>query len=149
MEPDKVAEYIDQQRWLMNNGLVPDSVKNQLFACGSIVHQNVQAVELDLHAENKLIEYTIFVDKVLLKKIEKYKKLSTATSLFGMWRFKRFLEKEGSLDFQSMLSKFVTDFCGPKWTTKVTVADFDVYIDKIGVEGESDGASQPADKLPD
>lgn len=148
METKELTEFLDQQRWLLNNGLITDSVKNQLFFCGSIVHSEVQAVEVQIHPEQKQVEYVIYVNKDLLKKIDTYKKLSTATSLFGMWRFKRFLKKNGALDFQGMLAKFVTDFCGPKWSTKATVADFDVYVDTIGVDSE-DGTSQQSNKLPD
>lgn len=149
METKELAEFLDQQRWLLNNGLVTDSVKNQLFFCGSIVHSEVQAVEVAIHPDQKQVEYIIYVSKDVLEKIETYKKLSTATSLYGMWKFKRFLKKNGAMDFQGMLNKFVTDFCGPKWSTKATVADFDVYVETIGVESEDDGRSQQSNKLPD
>ena len=148
MDNRELAEFIDQQRWLLNNGLISDSVKNQLFFCGSIVHKDVQAVEVEIEPDKKSVMYVIYVKKPILAKVAKYKELSTATSLFGMWRFKRFLQKEGSLDFQNMLSNFVNDFCGPKWVTKVTVADFDVYQDSIGANGEADRERQQPDKLP-
>jgi len=131
MNSKELAEYIDQQRWLLNNGLVTDDVKNQLFFCGSIVHRDVQAVEMDLEPDNRFVNYKIYVNKDLIKKIDLYKELSTATGLIGMWRFKRLLKKEGSLDFQRVLSKFVSDFCGSKWTTTVEVIDFDKYVDDL------------------
>ena len=131
MDSKELAEYVDQQRWLLNNGLVTDDVKNQLFFCGSIVHKDVQAVELHLEPDVKLVHYTVYVNSDLLKKISRYKELSQAKSLFGMWRFKRLLKKEGSLDFQMVLGKFVKDFCGPKWVTKVDMVDFDNYVDSL------------------
>lgn len=149
MENKELAQFLDQERWLLNNGLLTDSVKNQLFFCGSIVHSEVQAVELDITPEKKLVVYTIYVNKDLLKKIDLYKKLSTSTSLFGMWRFRRFLRKNGAMDFQGMLNKFVTDYCGPKWSAHVTVANFDVYVEGIGEASGTDGSSQPANKQPD
>jgi hypothetical protein len=132
-------EMLNTQRWLLNNGLVPDSVKNQLFFYGSIVHTEVQAVEAKIRPEVKTVDYIIYINKDLMDKLELYKKLSTATSLFGLWRFKRFLKKEGSLDWHSMLNSFVRDYCGPAWSAKLTTLDFDAYIDTIGVE---DGASR-------
>ena len=85
-----------------------------------------------------------------MKKIETYNKLSTATSLFSMWKFKRFLKKEGSLDFKSILSKFVGDFCGPGWTVNLTTRDFDVYVDNIGEEESGSGEQgQQLNKFPD
>lgn len=149
MDTKELSEFVDQQRWLLNNGLVTDSVKNQLFFCGSIVHSDVQAVELTIEPEAKIVNYTIYVPKDLMKKMQKYKELSTATSLFGMWRFKRFLKKEGALDFNGMLNKFVKDYCGPKWSATVSVFDFDGYIDAIGENSETDGSSQQSNKLPD
>ena len=149
MDSNQLAEYIDQQRWLLNNGLVPDSVKNQLFFYGSVIHKDVQAVEARIVAEEKTVEYVIYFKKDMLDKISKYKELSAATSLFGMWRFKRFLQKEGSMDFHNILNQFVTEFCGPKWATKLTIADFDAYVDSIGEESGSDEPSQQFDKLAD
>lgn len=142
-------EYVDQRRWLLNNGLVTDDVKNQLFFCGSIVHKEVQAVELDLVPENKHVSYRIYVEKDLIQKIDKYHSLSKSTSLFGMWRFKRFLKKEGSLDFQQVLTKFVKDFCGPKWSVSVEVVDFSTYVEGLGEQSEADGNSQQRNQLPD
>lgn len=149
MDNKQLAEYVDQQRWLLNNGLISDDVKNQLFFCGSIVHKDVRAVEVDIVAEERLINYKIYFDQDLIKKIEKYNLLSKSTGLFSMWQFKRFLQKEGTLDFQNMLSKFVRDFCGPKWSTQVTIVDFDIYVDKLGEESENPGTSQLPDKLSD
>jgi hypothetical protein len=148
MDTQQLAEFIDQQRWLMNNGLISDSVKNQLFFCGSIVHKDVQAVELEIRPESRLVEYKIYVNKDLISKIEKYKKLSTSTSLFGLWRFKRLLKQEGSLEFEAVLNKFVIDFCGASWKATVEVLDFANYIDGLGEQG-GDSGSQTVDKLPD
>lgn len=145
METEELAEYLDQQRWLLNNGLVPDSVKNQLFFYGSIVHTDVQAVEVKIRPEVKTVDYTIYIRKDLHDKMELYKKLSTATSLFGLWRFKRLLKKEGNLDWHSILNSFVRDFCGPAWNAKLTIADFDAYVDTLGEEDGAGGQSQQPD----
>jgi hypothetical protein len=139
-------EMLNTQRWLLNNGLVPDSVKNQLFFYGSIVHTEVQAVEVKIRPETKTVDYIIYIQKDLLAKLDLYKQLSTSTSLFGLWRFRRLLRKEGSLDWHSMLNSFVRDFCGPAWNAKLTVADIDAYTDSIGVEDGAGGQSQQPDQ---
>src|SRR5574343_1750554 len=127
-----LEEYVDQRRWLLNNGFIADDVKNQLFFCGSIAHREVQAVELDLNPEQRLVNYKIYVNSDLIKKIDLYHVLSKSTSLFGMWRFKRLLKKEGALDFQQILTKFVKDYCGPSWNVTVQVLDFNTYVDGLG-----------------
>ncbi len=144
-----LEEYVDQRRWLLNNGLITDDVKNQLFFCGSIVHKDVQAVEVEIIPETKLVQYKIYVDQDLIKKIGQYFVLSKSTSLFGMWRFKRFLKKEGALDFQQILGKFVKDFCGTKWNVSVEIVDFNSYVEGLGEQSGTDGSSQQSNQLPD
>jgi len=137
MEDTEITKIMDSDRWLINNGLISDSIKNQLFFCGSIVHKNVQAVEVMIKPETKLVDYIIYARSDLIKKIDKYNQLSTSTSLYDMWRFKRLLKKEGCLNFQKVLNSFVADYCGPKWTTKVTILSFDDYVDSIEAENEN------------
>lgn len=144
-----LEEYVDQRRWLLNNGFVTDDVKNQLFFCGSIAHKEVQAVELDLEPENKLVTYKIYVNSDLIKKISKYELLSKSTSLFGLWRFKRFLKKEGALDFHQIMGKLVRDFCGPNWNVTVQMLDFNDYVEGLGDQSDIAGRSQQLDQLPE
>lgn len=146
---EELEQYVDQRRWLLNNGLVTDDVKNQLFFCGSIVHREVQAVELELEAENKLVKYKIYIDKDLMNKIDTYNVLSKSTSLFGMWRFKRFLKKEGALDFRQILNKFVKDYCGASWNVSVELVDFNTYVEGLGEQSEIVNASQLSNKQSD
>lgn len=148
METADIAKIMDSDRWLLNNGLVSDNVKNQLFFCGSIVHKDVQAVEVKIRPETKLVDYIIYVTPDLIKKIAKYNKLSASKSVFGMWRFKRLLKKEGCLDFQKVLNSFVTDYCGPKWTAKASIISFDSYVDSLEAENE-DGRYGESNQPPD
>jgi hypothetical protein len=137
MEND-ITAHLDQQRWLINNGLISESLKNQLFFCGSIVHKDVQAIEMALIPEEKRIDYVIFLPEKTINLISRYEKLSKATDLIGLWRFKRLIKKNGSLNLHAVLSKFVKDFCGPKWETTVMVKDFKTYVveEESGDSGE-------------
>jgi hypothetical protein len=139
MEKTDITEIMDSDRWLLNNGLVSDTIKNQLFFCGSIVHKEVQAVEVRVTPEKKLVDYIIYITPGLLTKIAQYKKLSSSKSIFGLWRFKRLLKREGCLDFQKVLNSFVTDYCGPKWTTQASILSFDAYVDSIEADNENNG----------
>lgn len=147
MDDKDLAEYLDQGRWLLNNGMANEQVKNQLFMFGSVVHKEVQAVEVHIVPETKVVEYQVYIKADLIKKISKYKELSTRQDLIGMWRFKRFLKKEGNLNFTGILNKFVKEFCGSGWTVKVEEVDFEKYFD--GVEGGEAGSSWNFNQLPD
>ena len=136
MDAKDLAKYVDHERWLLNSGLASESAKNQLFLYGSIVHKDVQAVELDLNFENKLVDYTIYVDNKLLNKQLKYTRLSASKSLWGLWRFKRMLKKEGNLNFKHLLSRFVKTYCGSKWSVVVSIVDYSTYDDGFGEDGD-------------
>lgn len=140
MENPELTKFIDQNRWLLNNGLVSDVVKNQLFFCGSIVHKDVQAVEVKIRPDAKVVDYTIYVTDNLMKKINLYHRLSESKSLFGLWRFKRLLKREGCLDFRKVLNNFVADYCGPKWSTTAKVESFSSYVEDVkeDIEGYVD-----------
>jgi hypothetical protein len=148
VDDKELAEYMDQHRWLLNNGLVSDGVKNQLFVFGSVVHKQIQAVELDIDVEKKLVKYRLYADIDLIKKIELFNRLSKADGVIDLWRFKRMLKTEGSLDLRRVIGRFVTDYCGPKWGTEVQVLDFSGYLDGFGDAGGNPAGQQP-DKLPD
>ena len=143
MDSKQLAEYLDQSRWLLNNGLINDGIKNQLFMYGSIVHKDLKALELDIKTEAKELEYRLFFDEKTLKLIAKYEELSKSDSMWGLWRFRRMLKKHGNLNVHHVLSKFVKDFCGPNWTVKVNLMDFKNYV-----EGNDGGAESgpPGDK---
>ena len=136
MDAKDLAKYIDHERWLLNSGLASDGAKNQLFLYGSIVHKDVRAVELNLNFENKLVSYIIYVDSDLIKKHNKYMTLSTSKSLWGLWRFRRLLKKEGNLNFRHLLERFVKTYCGPKWSIDLTVMDYSNYVDSLGDNGD-------------
>ena len=131
MDENGLSRFIDSNRFLMNCGLVPDSVKNNLFFYGSIVHKDVEAVELKLEVESKTVYYKIYISKRLLKQFNRFQELSHAQSLLGLWKFKLILKKEGNLNFSTLLNEFVKDFCGSKWHAEVEVIDSTLYEDGI------------------
>ena len=120
---------LDHQRWLMNNGLINDMHKDQLYVFGAILHREIDAVELDIDVENKIVNYHLYIGDGLKKKIRKYNELALSKGIFGMWRFKKLLEKEGNLNFSTLINRFVKDYCGPKWGSRVEVVDVEDYID--------------------
>ena len=128
MDETNLEQLLDHHRWLLNSGLVPDEIKNQLFMYGAIVHKDVLAVDLSVSVEGFLIEYKIYIKKSLLKKIDKFKELQKSSSLWGLWKFKGMLKKEGNLNFDKVIDKFVKDYCGPKWQSTTTVIDYSKYI---------------------
>lgn len=123
----QVEEHLDHQRWLMNHGLLNDLHKDTLYLYGTLVHKDVRAVELNIDPANKVLEYMVYIDHNLMKNYELYSKLQKSDSIISLWRLKRLLKKKGNLNFMAILSGFVKDYCGPKWSIKLEVKDFRSY----------------------
>jgi hypothetical protein len=122
---------MDHQRWLIENGLFNDLAKDTLYLYGSLVHKDVEAVHVVVDADAKRIKYTLYAPKSLAAKVQLYNGLVNAKSLIGMWRLRRLVRKEGSLNFNHILNKFVKDFCGPKWSAEMWLEDIDNYVDNL------------------
>lgn len=138
-----LQQMLDQQRWLLNNGFINDMHKDQLYVFGSIVHKDVDAVELSIDVDRQSVSYSLYVKSGLIKKISTYKKLSKSNSLFGLWRFKKLYEKEGNLDFHSIIGNFVSSYLGPRWSSSVSVVDIKEYEDGYTQNEQTDQQPDP------
>lgn len=141
-------DHIDHQRWLLENGFINDLHKDNLYMYGAIIHKDIQALQLNIDVSKKIVKYELYCDESLLKKIDKYKELSQSTGVFGLWRFKRVLLKEGNLNIKHMLDNFVKDYCGPKWKVQLSLKDYRDYKDGFE-EQEKSKEDRAADKQPD
>ena len=149
MEHEDLLMYIDHERWLLNNNMISDTAKNTLYLYGALVHGDVKAIELDCDFGKKIVSYQIYVTKKLLKKLATYRRLSSASSVIELWRLRRLLKKEGNLNFQGMLNRFVKDFCGPKWQVNLDIRDIADYHDGYEQSNESAQPNNGADQQPD
>lgn len=123
-------DQIAHQRWLMDHGLINDLHRDNLYMYGAILHKWIQYLELDIDVENKLIKYRLFVTRKLFNQINKYQQLAKKTTLFGLWRFKRYINKYGNLNFETLIQRFVIDYAGPKWKIQANIFDITQYSEE-------------------
>jgi hypothetical protein len=124
-----IEEHIDQQRWLINNGLMTDSAKNNLYVYGAIVHPSVKAVEVSIDVGSKLTNYTLYADSKFIDLYNKYHDLKYTQTIMGLWRLRRILKKNGNLEFGTILDRFVKSYCGPQWSARASIKDIKEYED--------------------
>lgn len=143
---DVDKDQLDHQRWLIDHGFINDLHKDNLYMYGALVHKGVEAVEVDVDVEKKLVGYKVYISSALSKKMEKFHKLSKSKSLLDLWLLKRLLVKEGNLNFENILSRFVRDYLGPKWSITLQVKNIKEYEEGFESNG-NDGATadKPAD----
>lgn len=139
MTERSVEEYLDQQRWLVNNGLFTDTAKDNLYLYGTLVHKDVQAVDAAIDPARRVITYTLYLPAGLLKKVALYESLKDSNGLWDMWRLRRLLKREGNLNFHAVLNRFVRDFCGDKWRAELKMEDVSAYVDAAITDDEPTG----------
>ena len=134
METNEISNLLDHSRWLLNNGLFSDHIKKNLFMYGAIVHKDVQAVDIDVSPEKRSIKYILFFKSKTIKLIKLFDSLLSKKDLISLWRLNRILRKSGNLDLLSLLTKFVTDYCGPKWSVTLEIKDIKDYKEPENAE---------------
>lgn len=149
MSKQSLEEYLDHQRWLMNNGLFSDSAKDNIYLYGTLVHKDIQAVHSILDPDKCVVHYTLYAETRLLEIVAKYERLVKSTGIWDMWRLKRLLKKEGNLDFKSLLEHFVRDFCGKKWRVELKLENVSAYVDAPVDDENTVDIGVRADKQPD
>ena len=122
-------ERLDNQRWLLNNGLITDEAKNNIYVYGTLVNKEVRAVEVDIDVESKKVNYKIYFDSSFLKAYKKFEELKNTDSLWGLIRLKLILRKYGNLSIEAILKSFVRDYCGPNWVVSHELRDIKEYVD--------------------
>lgn len=126
---DRLAEMLDQQRWLMNNGLFTDAAQNNLYVYGFLVNKEVIGVEMDIKVETKNVHYTLYVKPRLISTLARYETLKSKTSLWALLRLRFLLKRYGNLNLKANLSSFVKDYCGPGWNVTIDIRKESEYHD--------------------
>jgi hypothetical protein len=127
MSDTEINDHVDQQRWLINNGLFNDMHKDNLYLFGALVHKDVLALELSIDIATKTVKYQLHCSDRLFKALAKYNKLKSSDKLLDLWKLKRLLKKEGNLNFSILIDGMVKNFCGPSWAVIVEVKDLKDY----------------------
>lgn len=138
-----INDHLTHQRWLLDNGLINDLHKDNLFVYGTIVHKEIQAVQVDIDVEKKQVRYDVYITGGLIKKIALFDRLQNSTGIIALWRLRNLVRNEGNLNFHSVLNKFVKDYCGPKWNADVKVKNIEEYEEGFKQQAKND---RPADK---
>ena len=134
MDEVAINNMLDQQRWLLDNGLFTDLAKDNLYLYGTLVHRDIFAVHVMIHVEDKKIIYQLYGPASLLKKVDDYHRWTKSTSLMDTWRLKRLVKKNGDLNFAVVLGRFIKTYCGSKWRVEVLLDDSKNYIDGVDEE---------------
>jgi hypothetical protein len=122
-----IATQLEHHRWLLNNGIVSDYVNNNLYMYGSIVHRDVVGLHVEIDVARKHVKYTVFFTDDMMDKIDKFTRWQNSDSIITLWRLRRLIKKEGNLNFEAIVQRFVKDFCGPAWTASAIVDNVSNY----------------------
>lgn len=132
-------DLLAHQQWLINNGLVTDLHKDNLFMYGSLIHKDVEAVEVDVIVEKKTINYTVYLPSKVIRLVSRYNSLIGKNDIISLWMLKRLLKKQGDLNFVGVLNQFVKDYCGRVWVANLHLRDVKDYKEEVDGNREDRG----------
>jgi hypothetical protein len=130
-------ELLDQQRWLMNNGLFSDEAKNNIYVYGSLVNSNVSAVEVAIDVEKKVIAYKLYVSSKYLVALNKFNGIRFNAGFFALIRKYFLLKRYSNFDLLKVLKSFINDYCGPSWNVTMILIDEKEYQDEHSNEDDT------------
>lgn len=138
MDNISTKDLVDHQRWLINNGLANDMLKDNLYLFGIYLHPGIQDALVSIDFNDKVITYQIYVNKYLLNDFNKYKKLLASTGKLNTIRLKRLWRKHfenkkdpARLDIDTIINSHVKSLCGPNWSTSVKILPYSQYISDV------------------
>jgi hypothetical protein len=129
-----ISETIDQERWLMNNGLFSTNSKNNIYMYGALCHREIVAVDVAIESSNKTINYSLYCKSSLLKSIDTYNNLKHNKDFWSLFKLRSLLKKQGNLNISLILNNFIHDYCGPDWNVIIVLKDEKEYIHESDTE---------------
>ena len=115
----RVEEIVDNERWLINNGLISDAAKNNIYVYAYLINRGIAAAEVDIDVDNRHINYKLFVKPALGKAYDFFS--NRDGSWWSLLWCAFYVRKYGNLNFTPTLAKFIKDYVGPSWRVSVAV----------------------------
>lgn len=119
-------QYVDSRRWLINNNLITDSIKNDLFVLATVIDTKILAISLDINFKSKMIDYVIYTDSITMFRYRVAKKLRSNKVLYYLLckRLRVFEDIDGHED---MLNNNLALTLGPSWKASLRFIHISSY----------------------
>lgn len=111
-ELNRITETVGSDRWLLENGLISESVQQHLVAFGWLSSDFVSDVEVILDTKNKQVTYKVVLNKQGYKKYLQFKKWlpKKPKTIFGMYLKLRAVRDAIKINVEANLQRFVSDY---------------------------------------
>lgn len=135
---------LSTSRWLLENGLIDESIRENLVCYGYLASEDVVDFEVTFDIKKKSIHYRFFLEKEGLDRYNKYLRIAgkKPTSIFGKWLKLRALKKlipDGGhcINIESNIKLFLRNFL-PDFSVRIDIYDI-ADEDKISAFVEENG----------
>lgn len=119
-------QYVDSRRWLLNNNMITDSIKNDLFVLATIVNTKILAISLDVDFNKKSIDYVIYTDWLTMLRCSLAKKLKPKSFVYNLLsRYTGLLED--IYGHQDVINNNVVFALGPSWKASLRFMHISSY----------------------
>ena len=117
-------------RWSLNAGIMTDQIKDTLYGYAYLIHPDIKAAEVSIDLTVKAVDYKVYVSKKIYGCITAYRSNVQSGGIIALWKARRLVKKHGNLELEKVLKDFVNRFCGPGWSTNLTIDIDSNYVSK-------------------
>lgn len=123
-------DYVDHHKWLVNNNILTDQVKDTIAMGGYCLLEDVRDVNTSIDFNGKSVHYKIVIPDKLHDNIMLLKRFSDGQSVgfFESLRLKKFIKNKKKNDelglgynLEDIGNSFIKNYLSKEWSVKITL----------------------------
>jgi hypothetical protein len=123
-----MVNYIDHHKWLVNNNIITDEIKDNVAMCGYCLIEEVKDVNTSIDFNNKIVTYRLLLPNELYENIMLLNRFNSGEDIgfFESFRLKKFIKSKKNNDetglgynLEEIGNKFIRGYLNKEWSVKV------------------------------
>jgi hypothetical protein len=123
-----MINYIDHHKWLVNNNILTDQVKDTIAMCGYCLIEDTKDVGTSIDFNNKVVSYRLLVPAKLYDNVMLLDRFNNGEKIgfFESLRLKKFIKAKKQNDetglgynIEEIGNRFIRNYLTKEWSVKV------------------------------
>jgi len=123
-----MVNYIDHHKWLVNNNILTDQVKDTIAMCGYCLIEDTKDVSTSIDFNNKVVYYKLLISAKLYDNVMLLDKFNNGGKIgfFESFKLKKFIKNKKQNDetglgynVEEIGNRFIRNYLTKEWSVKV------------------------------
>jgi hypothetical protein len=123
-------DYVDHHKWLVNNNILTDHVKDTIAMGGYCLLEEVKDVKTSIDFNDKIVTYSLLIPDKLYENIELLNRFNSGENigLFESFRLKKFIKNKKESDeiglgynLEEIGNRFIKNYLTKDWSVKISL----------------------------